>query len=296
MAKKYYWLKLKDDWFNSKVIKKLRKIAGGDTYTVIYLKLLLLSLRSEGKLYYEGIEDSFEEELALDLDEEFEDVSVTVAFLRKCGLMEVTDANEYFLTEIPASIGCESESAERVRKHRYIKNKKLLEEKTLQCNAAVTDCNGGETTCNTEIEIEKEIEKEIDLTVSDDTVRQTDVRRVVDEWNSLGLSPVQKITGESKRGKALKARIREYGVDEVIKAVRNVSESTFLRGGSKSGWMITFDWFVKPNNFPKVLEGQYSDRTSPETVSSVDASAQNGRGLSELEKLAERGRRWAEGG
>lgn len=69
MAKKYYWLRLKDDWFNSKVIKKLRKIAGGDTYTIIYLKMQLLSLKNEGKLYYEGVEDSFEEELALDLDE-----------------------------------------------------------------------------------------------------------------------------------------------------------------------------------------------------------------------------------
>ena len=74
MAKKYYWLRLKDDWFNSKVIKKLRKIAGGDTYTIIYLKMQLLSLKNEGKLYYEGVEDSFEEELALDLDEDIDNV------------------------------------------------------------------------------------------------------------------------------------------------------------------------------------------------------------------------------
>ena len=37
-TKKYYWLKLKDDFFNSREIKKLRRIAGGDTYTIIYLK------------------------------------------------------------------------------------------------------------------------------------------------------------------------------------------------------------------------------------------------------------------
>jgi hypothetical protein len=61
----------------------------------------------------------------------------------------------------------------------------------------------------------------------------------------------------------LKARIREYGIDEVVRAIRNVSESTFLKGGSKSGWTITFDWFVKPNNFPKVLEGNYTDKTGP---------------------------------
>ena len=42
MAKKYYWLKLKKDFFNSKEMKKLRRIAGGDTYTVIYLKMQLV--------------------------------------------------------------------------------------------------------------------------------------------------------------------------------------------------------------------------------------------------------------
>jgi hypothetical protein len=83
---------------------------------------------------------------------------------------------------------------------------------------------------------------------------------VVDEWNKLGISPIQKITAKSKRGQMLKARIREYGIDGVIRAICNVSESTFLKGGSGSGWTITFDWFVKPNNFPKVLEGNYADR------------------------------------
>ena len=43
--KRYYWLKLKDDFFRQPKIKKLRQIAGGDTYTVIYLKLQLLSLQ-----------------------------------------------------------------------------------------------------------------------------------------------------------------------------------------------------------------------------------------------------------
>ena len=39
--KRYYWLKFRDDFFDSKRIKKLRKMAGGDTYTIIYLKMML---------------------------------------------------------------------------------------------------------------------------------------------------------------------------------------------------------------------------------------------------------------
>ena len=45
--KKYYWLKLGDEFFGDKTIKKLRKIAGGDTYTIIYLKMLLLAVKQK---------------------------------------------------------------------------------------------------------------------------------------------------------------------------------------------------------------------------------------------------------
>lgn len=153
LARKYYWLKLKDDWFNTKVIKKLRKIAGGDTYTIIYLKMLLLSLKNEGKLYYEGVEESFAEELALEMNEEPDNVSVTISFLQNYGLIEIVDSDEYFLTEVPAAIGSESESAARMRKCRATKNKKLLEEKTSLCDGTVT-----ESDTDIEIDIEKDIE------------------------------------------------------------------------------------------------------------------------------------------
>lgn len=152
--KKYYWLKLKADFFGQKEIKKLRKIAGGDTYTIIYLKMQLLSLTNGGKLFFEGIEDTFVEELALALDETVDNVEVTVAYLIKRGLLlETNIQDEYVLPETVKCIGKESDSAERVRKHRALKAQE--DKKLLQCNAEVTNCN-------TEIEIEKEKEIEID--------------------------------------------------------------------------------------------------------------------------------------
>ena len=95
MAKKYVWLKLKDDFFQQRPIKKLRKIAGGDTYTIIYLKLQLLSLKDEGKLFYEGVEDDFMEEMALAIDEDVENLKVTIMFLEKNGLLETISEDEY---------------------------------------------------------------------------------------------------------------------------------------------------------------------------------------------------------
>ena len=122
MAKRYYWLKLKADWFPDKRIKKLRSIAGGDTHTIIYLKMMLLSLKDEGKLYFEGVEDNFASEIALALDEDAENVKLTLAFLQRHGLIEIGDDDEYQLTEVPTIIGSETASAMRVREHRERKN------------------------------------------------------------------------------------------------------------------------------------------------------------------------------
>ena len=95
--------------------------------------------------------------------------------------------------------------------------------------------------------------------VSDDTIRRTEVQRVVDAWNQIGVTPVSKMIASSTRYKMISARIREYGIDDVLKAIENIKQSEFLRGGNKSGWSISFEWFARPNNFPKVLEGQYND-------------------------------------
>lgn len=142
--KKYYWLKLRNDFFSQKTIKKLRKVAGGDTYTIIYLKMQLLSLKNAGKLYYEGLESTFADELALEIDEDPENVKFTLIFLEKYGLLEFVEvANEYLLLETIENIGSEGDSAARVRKHRA----------ALHCNTPVTKSN-------TEIEIETEKETE----------------------------------------------------------------------------------------------------------------------------------------
>lgn len=113
------------------------------------------------------------------------------------------------------------------------------------------------------LDIDKDIESDKDnnLIVSKDTIRQTDVRRVIEEWNKLqevGINPIRDIKPSSKRYQLLKGRIREYGIDEVLNAINNVRNSDFLRGENNRGWMITFDWFVKPNNFLKTLEGNYN--------------------------------------
>ena len=118
MNKRYYWMKLKEDFFSTTRLKKLRKVPGGDTFVLIYLKLALLSLNSHAVLEYEHLEESFEEELALKIDEDENSVFITVDFLKRTGLLVPIGDDTYKLIEIEHCIGSETAAAIRKRESR----------------------------------------------------------------------------------------------------------------------------------------------------------------------------------
>lgn len=159
MAKKFYWLKQKSDFFRNAKIKKLRKIAGGDTYTIIYQKMMLLSITNNGVIPYQGIEPTFHEELALELDESEDNVQATLIYMEAQGLIEDIGSNNYLLAQVVDIIGSESDSAERVRKLRAKKKSEELIETTVEPKAL--QCNTSVTSCNTEIERREKREENI---------------------------------------------------------------------------------------------------------------------------------------
>lgn len=207
-GKRYYWLKLQDDFFNSKRVKKLRKIAGGDTYTIIYLKMQLLAMKKSGILEYTGLEPTFADELALDLDEEPENVSITVNYLLSCGLLETNDSKEYFVPYAVLNTGSEGASAKRVREHR--------ERKTLQCNTDVTpvkQIGNGEKEKEKESELEKKKELKRENT-------RTLFQRLVPEYafsDDLKSKMAEWITYKTER----KEPYKEQGMKTLLRQVEN---------------------------------------------------------------------------
>lgn len=118
-GKRLWWLKLPKDFFTSNnVIKKMRKLPGGDTYVVITLKLLLLSLDNDFRIYYEGIEDTFPKDIALTLDESPEAVEFTLRMLLQQGWIVEESADVLMSPKSQELAGSESESAKRVRDYR----------------------------------------------------------------------------------------------------------------------------------------------------------------------------------
>lgn len=247
MAKKYYWLKLKNDFFSQPKIKKLRKIAGGDTYTIIYLKMQLYSLEDDGKLYFDGIEENFVEEMALKIDEDPENVGVTIQFLIAQGLMILCDDNEYLMTETQESIGSESDSAQRVRAHR--------ERKALHCNDTVT-------LCNTEKEIEIEIEIENRDRVRDKTDSKISYQLIADTFNDIckSFDRVERISDSRKED--IDAACKKFSFSQIRTAFIKAENSKFLKGKESKGdykFNANFNWIIKERNLKKILEGKFDN-------------------------------------
>jgi len=83
---------------------------------------------------------------------------------------------------------------------------------------------------------------------------------VVEFWNMIaeegGLPKIKGLT--SGRIKTITARMKEYSEDDIRRVLSSPRTSEFLSSGGK--WSPTFDWFLKPSNFAKVIEGNYSNR------------------------------------
>ena len=194
--KRYYWLQLKENFFNSKEMKLMRKLPGGEEITIIYLKIMLTSLENEGVIFYEGLAEDLAEELALEIGEDVESIRMALMFMEKKRLITTNDNYSYKLEQVPELVGSETASARRVRKHR--ESKRLL-----QSNNEVTKCIG-------EIDIEIDIEKEIDIDLEKNTLKI-----IADEYQSR-IAPLDGIQFET-----LKDFITLDGMepDVVLKAI-----------------------------------------------------------------------------
>ena len=90
---------------------------------------------------------------------------------------------------------------------------------------------------------------------------RTDYQGVLDAYHECcpSFPAVIKLTETRKR--AIKARLKDYGLEEIKRAFSLAGQSDFLKGAS--GWQASFDWLMKPANMTKVLEGNYTNRASP---------------------------------
>lgn len=141
--------------------------------------------------------------------------------------------------------------------------------KLYNVNLRKVNVNALEEDIEEEIDIDKEEDKNIiedksSMSVETDSsiIKSPiiDYSKILNYWNEN--SKLKEITAITERRKGhINARVKEHGIDAIYKAIDNVANSSFLRGGNHRGWMANFDWVFRPDNFVKVLEGNYLDKT-----------------------------------
>ena len=154
--KRFYWLKLKKDFFKRHDIRIIEAMPNGKDYILFYLKLLVESVDHEGNLRFSETIPYNEEMLSVITNTNVDIVRSAMKVFTELKMIEVLDDSTIYMNEVNKLIGSETSVAERVRKCR--ENKKML-----SFNEDVTLCNTNVTKCNTEKEIEKDIELDKDI-------------------------------------------------------------------------------------------------------------------------------------
>lgn len=234
--KKYFWLKLPTDFFKDRSMKKLKRMAAGPTYLVIYQKLLLLSLENGGNIYFEGIEDSFEDEMSLELDENVEDIQMTMLFLMKYNLIEQKNENHYFMCQVSEMIGSETDSARRKRKSR-----KNLSDGNETNSQLIGTMSHDVTNCPAIKEKEKEKEKEYINNIEQKTEQETknpqssgDDQNLLNNFFESAWSKYPNKVGKTKVSLTQRKKLYKIG-DELFRCIdRYLSDKNLtIHGGWK---------------------------------------------------------------
>lgn len=278
LASDVKWIKICSDIFDDEKIMLIENLPSADSIIVIWFKLLCLA----GKNNNSGVfilNDKIaytDEMLATVFRRDINTVRLALKTFENYGMIEIVSGvytipnwGKYQnLDKIEQKSQYMRNYMQEYRKKQKDKiecktNSKLYGKVNSKTNVSSAEVYNKELDKKELDNKEKEIEEENDLIVSKDTIRQTDVQRIITEWNSLeefGINPVKRMT--PKREQAVKARIRQNHIDDILEAIENIRHSSFLQGQNKNGWMVTFDWFLKPGNFAKVFEGQYADKST----------------------------------
>ncbi len=255
------WIRLNTDMFDNAKIKYLRTLPEGNNIVLFWVMLLAKAgkCNSNGYIFLTENIPYSPEMLAAEFDFEVNTVNLALMSLSNLNMIQL---EEHTLLIPSFDEHQNAEGLDKIREQtkkrvaKYREKQKQLES-NVTSNVTVTQSNA------LDIERDKEEDKEIDIdinTISKDILCSTFVERVIESWNSLCLtSKLKTIRTGTKRHTMLKARVKQYSEDEIIQAINNIKESSFLMGRVKD-FEITFDWFIRPNNFIKVLENNYKDK------------------------------------
>lgn len=210
MADRFYWLKLKRDFFKRHDIRIIESMQNGKDYILFYLKLLCESVDHEGNLRFNDQIPYNEEMLATVTNTNIDIVRSAIQMFSKLGMMEIMDDGTYFMNEVNKMIGTSiqddhTRESTRLRVQAYRERKK---------QEALQNCYGN-VTCNGEIELEKEKELDIEIDNKEKDKKETsgEVTHTYGEYKRIRLKDSQ-----------YKKLVDEFGENKTQLAITKLDE------------------------------------------------------------------------
>lgn len=263
------WIKIVTDIFDDEKMLLLESLPDSDSIIVIWFKLLCLA----GKNNNSGVfllNDKIpytDEMLAIIFRKEVDILRFALKTFKEFGMIEIIDN----VITIPNWSKHQTLDAYEKRKERdrIYQREKRAKQKLLITSTEVSTDNSTDV-----VVLEKETEEKKD-NISKDILSSSKLLQVIEAWNKLGLSKLLSIKPNTNRYNLLKSRIKEVGIEVVIETINSINNSNFLRGENDREWCITFDWFIKANNFIKVLEGNYLNKEVKDSGEYINRKSNN---------------------
>lgn len=172
--KKYYYLRLKDNFFDSDELKILESMKDGYLYSNILLKLYLRSLKNDGKLVVNERIPYSADMLASVTGHQVGTIKQALSIFKDLGLIDVLDNGAIYMIDIQNFIGKGSSEADRKREYRQrIETDRTNVQTNVQTNLRqISDKNPPEIEIEIELEKDIEIEKEIHSSAKSTTTKR----------------------------------------------------------------------------------------------------------------------------
>lgn len=267
MSKKYYWLKLTVDFFEREEIKLIENMKNGKEYIIFYMKLLLKSVNSEGKLVFKDVIPYTEDMLATITGTNIDIVTRAVELFLGLDLMQKLDDGALFMLETQKMVGHETEWARKKREYREKKKIEALEDKSgtkkdivLIDKKTKKDIVLQEKEIDIDIEIEKEIERDIE---KENSVTHS---QTIKEKFSILLQMIAKATKTTVHQVSLQINPMEI-IDRIDDYIEAINQSDYLQGKSSSLPVIK-----NYTQVDKVLSGFYKTYNKKNESKTVDVA------------------------
>ena len=271
-GKRYYWMKLRENFMTSDTIDYFMSQPDGANYVVLYQMLCLKTINTEGRLSRKIGEIIIPYDIPkIQRDMKWfsvDTIRVALELFKAFGLIYEDVDGVLTLADYHSLVGSESD---------YAKQKKL-QRKNKRPELGVDNVH---TNVHTEIEIrDKRLEKEIDIDNSSSSLRSEELvapeaaatpqqegieripyAKVQKLYNDLCPKMAKCTVMSEARKKAIKARFASgYNLEDFERLFNLAAQSSFLNGGNKRNFMANFDWLIRDANMAKVLDGNYADR------------------------------------